>query len=68
MSLKVFHVVFIAVCLSFWAGFGVWAIRHARSSHDRADLFLGLGAFAIGIVLTAYLLWFLRKINKIHAS
>ncbi len=63
MSLKAFHVVFIAVSLVLCAGFGVWAVREFMESNESASLLIGLGSFAIGLCLIVYGIWFVRKMN-----
>lgn len=53
MSLKTFHLVFIACSSALAFLFGAWAL-------DNAGLTAGLAAFAIGLALIAYEAWFLR--------
>jgi len=65
MSLKGFHVFFIAVCLLLSLGFGVWGLRDFRESGTASSLYLGLGSFAAAVILGIYGLWFLRKLKKI---
>ena len=65
MSLKAFHVFFVAVCLILTLGFGVWAIRQYQSAGDRTSLYLGIGSFASTAVLAVYGAWFLKKIKGI---
>ena len=64
MSLKGFHVFFIAVCLLLSLGFGVWGLRDYRESGTASSLYLGIGAFAGAGVLGVYGLWFLKKLKK----
>jgi len=66
VSLKAFHVFFIAVCLLLAAGFGAWGIRDYRGTGTVVSLYLGVGSFAACIVLAAYGVWFLRKLRNIR--
>ena len=65
MSLKAFHVFFVAVCLILTLGFGVWAIRQYESAGDRTWLYLGIGSFAATVALAVYGAWFLKKIKGV---
>ena len=65
MSLKGFHVFFIAVCLIFLIGLGVWGIRDFQATGRRMSIYLGLGSLAATIVLGAYGVWFLRKLRHL---
>lgn len=65
MSLKGFHVFFIAVCLIFLIGLGFWGIRDFQVTGRRMSVYLGLGSFAATIVLGAYGAWFLRKLRHL---
>lgn len=65
MSLKAFHVVFIAVSLLLTIGFGVWAVKAYLSTGDATTLAMGVGSFASTILLSVYGVWFLRKLRGI---
>lgn len=65
MSLKGFHVFFIAVCLVFLLGLGVWGIRDFQATGQRMNLYLGLGSLAATLVLGVYGVWFLRKLRHL---
>ena len=65
MSLKGFHVFFIAVCLILSIGLGVWGIREYRSTNEAGSLYLGVGSFVCGVVLSMYGVWFLRKLRHL---
>lgn len=65
MSLKGFHVFFVAVCLIFLLGMGVWGIRDFQSTGQRMSMYLGLGAFVATVVLAGYGVWFLRKLRHV---
>lgn len=63
MSLKAFHVLFIAVSLALCVGFGAWAVREFMESDEPLSLWMGLGSFATGLCLIVYGIWFVRKMN-----
>ncbi len=63
MSLKAFHVFFVAVCLVFAIGTGFWGIRDFRESGMNQSLYLGIGAFAFCALLGVYAVWFLKKLR-----
>ena len=65
MSLKAFHVFFVAMSILFTIGLGIWGIRDYRASDSMSSLWLGMGAFAGGIVLLVYGRWFLRKLKHV---
>jgi hypothetical protein len=54
MSLKIFHIVFVIVCvgLSLWVG--VWGIRDYMYERSGAALTLGILFLASGLVLVVY--------------
>lgn len=64
MSLKAFHVVFLAISLVLCAGFGVWAVREFTALNESLFLWMGLGSFATGLCLIVYGIWFVRKMNR----
>ena len=65
MSLKAFHVFFMAVSILFCAGFGAWAVLAWRASGDPVLLGMGLGTSAGAIGLVFYARWFLRKWKRV---
>lgn len=62
MSLKTFHIAFVAVCFVLALGFGFWAIRHYRASHDVVALVCGVGSLVGAGVSIVYGRWFLKKL------
>ncbi|MBX3395760.1 MAG: hypothetical protein KF841_10370 [Phycisphaerae bacterium] len=66
MSLKAFHIVFIAGSVILAVGFGVWAAREYSSAGDRTMLVMSGSSFASAAVLMVYGRWFLRKL-KAHS-
>lgn len=65
MSLKAFHVVFIAasILLAFW--FAGWSLVNFSDGGRTADLITGLVAAAIGLGLMAYGAYVLKKLKHI---
>jgi hypothetical protein len=65
MSLKAFHVFFIAVAtlLSLWVG--VWGVRSYRVDGASSHLALAVLFFAVGAVLLVYGRFALRKLRAI---
>ena len=61
MSLKAFHIVFIALSTALALGFGAWCLK---VNHDTGYLALGVTSFAMGGVLIVYGGWFLKKLRK----
>ena len=65
MSLKAFHIVFIAASIALALGFGVWAVRDFAHSGSRVMLALGVGSLIGSGLLAAYGVWFLRKLKGV---
>jgi len=65
MSLKAFHVVFIAasILLAFW--FAGWSLVNFSDGGRTADLITGLVAAVIGLGLMAYGAYVLKKLKHI---
>jgi hypothetical protein len=68
MSLKAFHIFFLAASVLLTIGFGTWELRQHRASGLASDLYLGIGSFVATIVIGVYGLWFLRKIRRLPAA
>ena len=64
MSLKAFHIFFIAVSTVLFVGLGVWATRDFSQSGNWLHLALGVGAFLGSGLLVFYGIWFLRKLKN----
>ena len=58
MSLKAFHVFFVAVSTLLVLGLGAWSLVHGFTG-------LGVGSFVAAAVLVWYGLWFLRKLKNV---
>lgn len=63
MSLKAFHIFFIAVSTLLALGFGVWAVDDFSRSASPVHLTLGVGSFIASGGLVWYGVWFLRKMK-----
>ncbi len=61
MSLKAFHLLFVAVCVVLAIGVAWWGLRDYRASHSDSSLYLGVGCVAAAVVMAVYGRWFLRK-------
>ena len=54
MSLRVFHIVFIMVCVALSIWVGVWGIRDFMSQRSVGALALGIIFLLSGVVLVVY--------------
>jgi hypothetical protein len=63
MSLKAFHLLFVAVSTLLAAGFGVWAVMEYRGTGDVVALACGVGSLVGAVLLVVYGRWFLRKLS-----
>lgn len=66
MSLKAFHIFFIAVSILFSFGFGIWSL-HSYFEHGAEGmlLWLGVGAFLIGAGLIVYGIKVFQKLQSL---
>ena len=67
MSLTTFHLVFIIIAIIAADMFGAWAIWH-RETLDTLTVALGIATLVGGLVLTAYALFFVRKMDRESAA
>jgi hypothetical protein len=65
MSLKAFHILFVAVCVLFSLGFAYWAITEYRTTHETALLVCGIFSLAGGAGMVVYGRWFLHKLRGV---
>lgn len=65
MSLKAFHLFFIAVCILFTLAFGAWGIVDFRVSHRGMNLALGVFSLALSAGLVGYAGYALRKLKGV---
>jgi len=65
MSLKAFHVFFVAIATLFALGVGTWGVRDYRETASMMSLALAIGAFLVGVAMFIYGLWMLRKFKNV---
>jgi len=65
VSLKAFHLFFIAVSAIFATGFGVWAARAWAAAGGASYLVMSAGAFVAAVALAVYGSWFARKMRGV---
>lgn len=63
MSLKAFHVFFVAISILMCLCLGIWGIRTAGADHSDRLLLAGVG-FGGAMVLGIYGVWMLRKFKR----
>ena len=62
MSLKAFHICFIALSTSLALGFGLWSFQNLEP-HGGLRLVFGVGGFLVALGLLGYGSWFVRKMR-----
>lgn len=65
MSLKAFHVFFVALSVLCALGFGAWAVADYLRTGSGSVLTLGVLGFAAAAALVWYGFWFLRKLKNV---
>ncbi|TMP99251.1 MAG: hypothetical protein E6L09_09875 [Verrucomicrobia bacterium] len=65
MSLKAFHVVFVAASILLAFGFGVWSLLDYRDHGKIAELIGGIVSVLVGFALIVYVKAILRKLKNI---
>ena len=60
MSLKAFHIFFIAASSTLAIFGGIWMLQHHKSP------VLAVASFACSAALDVYLVWFLRKSKNLN--
>ena len=65
MSLKAFHIVFIAASILLALGFAAWSLSNYFKDRRTLDLVFGLLSLAAGISLVIYGKYVLRKLKNI---
>lgn len=65
MSLKTFHVVFIAVSVLTAFGFATWLLDGYLKSHATGQLIGGFLSVLVGVGLIVYGIRFLRKLKHV---
>jgi hypothetical protein len=65
MSLKAFHVVFIAASVMLCLGFAGWSFGNYREMSSAKDLYWGVASVLAAVGLLVYGRYFLRKLKNI---
>lgn len=65
MSLKAFHIIFIAVSIAIAIGFGFWCLNAYFEQHGLLYALTAGISFIISGVLFVYGIWFLRKLKHV---
>ena len=65
MSLKAFHVVFVAASILLAFGFGIWSLVSYRDESRTLDLVFGIGSLLAGVALIIYGGFVLKKLKNI---
>jgi hypothetical protein len=68
MSLKVFHLVFILLAIMGADLFGGWAVHEYRGSGSLSILLLGIGCMIGGLGLAAYVIHFVRMMDRLRVQ
>lgn len=66
MSLKIFHIVFIALSVVLSAGLGAWGIHSYLAEGTLGGLALGVLFFITGAVLLIYGIRFWKKMKEMR--
>ncbi len=64
MSLKAFHVFFVAIAILMCVSLGVWGVRTESADGSSAPLIFAAVGFAGAIVLGVYGVWMLKKLKR----
>lgn len=68
MSLRSFHVFFIAVSILFMIGFGIWFIASQPVSREEINILAGLICFSFAGGLVVYAFRFLQKFKALTSQ
>lgn len=67
MSLKAFHILFIAASVLLTLGFGAWSLyQYFSNGRSTMDLLWGSGSFLLAIALVIYGRYFLKKLKNVE--
>ncbi|HKQ46490.1 MAG TPA: hypothetical protein VJZ71_00290 [Phycisphaerae bacterium] len=64
MSLRAFHILFIAIVIAGADLIGAWALLEYRTSGEAEMLLAGIVTLVGGLGLIAYGIWFMRKLDR----
>lgn len=65
MSLKTFHIIFIAASTLMALGFGIWCLRSYAVNEDTLYFAGAILSFIASVGLVFYGVWFLRKLKNV---
>lgn len=65
MSLRVFHVIFILVCIALCLYVGVWGVREYMATHSNGALALTASFVVAGLALIVYSTRVFRKLGDL---
>lgn len=65
MSLKAFHIIFVAASTLLAFGFGGWELKSYFSTREKQELFLGISSLVAGVALLWYGKIVLKKLKNI---
>jgi uncharacterized membrane protein len=65
MSLRAFHLLFIALSVVLTAFFAAWAVGQYQAAHNAIYVLACIGSLALGIALAFYGAMFQRKTRRI---
>jgi hypothetical protein len=64
MSLKTFHLIFVAASIALALGCGIWWIKGFFSSYNVRELIYGLLSIALALALILYERYFFKKLKS----
>ena len=64
MSLRAFHILFIAIVIAGADLIGAWALSEYRTSGEVLMLLTGIVTLVGGLGLILYGIWFMRKLDR----
>ena len=65
MSLKAFHIIFVALATVLSMCFGLWVLRQHSDAPSVGLLAVAVGSMAFAAILIVYGVWFLRKLKAV---
>ena len=65
MSLKAFHIFFVAISTLLALGYGGWAVQRYLAALGGGYLWLAIGCALAAVVFVVYGIWFLRKFRDV---
>ena len=65
MSLKAFHILFIAASILLAFGFAAWCFNEYVDQHRRFELISGIVSTGVGVALIFYFKYVLKKLKNI---